>query len=303
MSTATARGLQDLLQTATRALTDAGIPDGRREAETLIAYLLNGTRLDLYRADSLSLDPDQHEAFKGLIRRRAHREPLQYILGTQEFWGLEFRVTTDTLIPRPETELLIEAVLEQFGRPAAPITIVDICTGTGCLAVTLATLYPGARIFATDLSPAALDVARSNASRHGMTGRIEFLKGDLLEPLAKPNEPNGDRFEICPRLVAVDLVLSNPPYIPTGELSTLQPEVGLYEPRLALDGGRDGLDYYRRILPRAFDFLCSGGRLFLEVGIRQAIPVRAMAERIGWRMDRIKKDLANIDRVIVLEKP
>jgi release factor glutamine methyltransferase len=290
MSTATARGLQDLLQTATRALTDAGIPDGRREAETLIAHCLNCTRLDLYRADSTSLDPDQHEAFWGLIRRRARREPLQYILGTQEFWALEFRVTTDTLIPRPETELLIEAVLEQFGRPAVPITLVDLCTGTGCLAVTLATLYPTARILATDLSPAALDVARSNASRHGMTGRIEFLEGDLLEPLAGLDE-------------RIDVIVANPPYVPAAELDRLQPEVGLYEPRIALDGGRNGLDYYRRILPRAFDVLRSGGRICLEVGIRQASPVCAMAERIGWRVNRIKKDLANIDRVIVLSKP
>ena len=289
--------LQDLLQPATRMLTDAGIPDGRREAETLIAHALSCARLDLYRAGLPSLDPDQREAFMTLIRRRARREPLQYILGTQEFWGLEFRVTTDTLIPRPETELLIEAVLEQWGRTALPITMVDLCTGTGCLAVTFATLYPTARILATDLSPAALDVARLNAFRHGMTGRIEFLEGDLMEPLAKPN---GDRFEICPH--SVDLVLSNPPYIPTGELSTLQPEVGLYEPRLALDGGRDGLDYYGRILPRAFDFLRSGGRLFLEVGIRQADPVCMMARRTGWRVDRVKKDLSGIDRVVGLEE-
>ena len=266
MSTATARGLQDLLQTATRALTNAGIPDGRREAETLIAHILNCTRLDLYRADLLSLDPDQQEAFKGLIRHRARREPLQYLLGMQEFWGKEFRVTTDTLIPRPETELLIEAVLEQFEKPASPITLVDLCTGTGCLAVTLATLYPTARILATDLSAAALDVARLNASRHGTTGRIEFLKGDLFEPL----RPLGLNHR-------VDLLLSNPPYVSSGEIPTLQPEVRVHEPRLALDGGPDGLDYYRRILPRAIDFLRSGGRLCLEVGIHQAAPVCTMA--------------------------
>jgi release factor glutamine methyltransferase len=291
MTTATARGIQGFLQTATRRLTDAGIPDGRREAETLIAFILNCTRLELYRADPLSLDPDQKEAFAGLIRRRARREPLQYILGTQEFWGLEFRVTTDTLIPRPETELLIEAVLERFGRPALPITLLDLCTGTGCLAVTLSTLYPAARILATDLSAAALDVARFNAVRHGVAGRIEFLEGDLLEPLASMSSHK-----------RIDVMTANPPYVPASELDRLQPEVGLYEPRLALDGGYDGLDYYRRILPGALEFLRPGGRLVLEVGIRQTIPVREMAERIGWRVDQIKKDLANIDRVIVLEK-
>ncbi|MBI3596617.1 MAG: peptide chain release factor N(5)-glutamine methyltransferase [Nitrospirae bacterium] len=290
--TSTTQETQDLLRTATRALIEAGIPDGRREAETLIAHILNRPRLDLYRADALSLDPDQREAFAGLIRRRASREPLQYILGIQEFWGLEFRVTTDTLIPRPETELLIEAVLEQFGRPALPITLVDLCTGTGCLAVTLGTLYPTARILATDRSPAALDVARSNALRHGMAGRIEFLEGDLLEPLASISLHN-----------RIDVMTVNPPYVPAGELDRLQPEVRFHEPRLALNGGCDGLDYYRRILPGALEFLRPGGRLFLEVGIRQAIPVREMAEQSGWRVDQIKKDLQKIDRVVVLKKP
>ncbi|MBI3811068.1 MAG: peptide chain release factor N(5)-glutamine methyltransferase [Nitrospirae bacterium] len=292
MNTTATRGLQNLLQSAARALTEAGIPDGRREAETLIAFILNCARLDLYRADSFSLDPDQQETFKGLIRRRARREPLQYLLGTQEFWGLEFRVTTDTLIPRPETELLIEAVLEWFGRPALAVTLLDLCTGTGCLAVTLATLYPMARILATDLSPAALDVARSNALRHGMTGRIEFLEGDLLDPLSSLGLNH-----------ALDGIIANPPYVPDTELDQLQPEVSLHEPRLALDGGPDGLDFYRRILADAPKLLRPGGRLFLEVGIRQAIPVRAMAERIGWRVDQIKKDLAGVDRVVLLTKP
>jgi release factor glutamine methyltransferase len=286
------RGLQDLLQTATRTLSEAGIPDSRREAETLIAHILNRPRLDLYRVDDLALDPDQQGAYAGLIRRRASREPLQYILGTQEFWGLEFRVTTDTLIPRPETELLIEAVLERFGRPEPAINLVDLCTGSGCLAVALGTLYPTSRIIATDRSPGALNVARSNALRHGMTGRIEFLEGDLLEPLVSM----GLRHRI-------DVMTANPPYVPAGELDRLQPEVRFHEPRLALEGGSDGLDYYRRILPGALEFLRPGGFLFLEVGIRQAIPVRDIAERIGWRIDQIKKDLAGIDRVVGLTKP
>jgi release factor glutamine methyltransferase len=284
--------LQELLRTATHVLTDAGIPDGRREAETLIAHFLTCTRLDLYRADPVSLDPDQQEAFKELIDRRALREPLQYILGMQEFWGLEFRVTTDTLIPRPETELLIEAVLEQLGRPARPITLVDLCTGTGCLAITLGRLYPAAQIVATDRSPAALDVARSNALRHGMTERIKFLEGDLLEPLASMGLHE-----------RTDAMTANPPYVPAEELDRLQPEVRFHEPRLALNGGCDGLDYYRRILPGALEFVRPGGRLFLEVGIRQATPVHVMAEQNGWRIDQIKKDLAGVDRVIVLTKP
>jgi release factor glutamine methyltransferase len=292
MNMAAMRGLQDWLLSATRTLTEAGIPDGRREADTLIAHILNRPRLDLYRADDLALNPDQQEAFAGLIRRRANREPLQYILGLQEFWGLEFRVTTDTLIPRPETELLIEAVMERFGRPTPPITLVDLCTGSGCLAVTLGTLYPTSRILATDRSPAALEVASSNALRHAMTGRIEFLEGDLLEPLASMRLHH-----------RIDVITANPPYVPSGELDRLQPEVRFHEPRLALDGGREGLDYYRRILPGALEFLRPGRFLVLEVGIRQVFPVRDMAEQMGWRIDQIKKDLSGIDRVVVLIKP
>lgn len=296
MRTATARGIQDLLQTATRSLTDAGIPDSRREAESLIGHILGRTRLELYRTDSHSLDPVQQDAYAELIRRRASREPLQYILGSQEFWGLEFRVTTDTLIPRPETEHLIEAVRETVPEPSEKQfdagRWMDLCTGSGCLAITLAKLYPGARLVAIDYSPAALEVARFNALSHGVASRIEFLAGDLFEPL-KARDP--DR--------RIDLLVSNPPYVPTNEMAGLQPEVGLHEPRLALDGGPEGLDYYRRILPRAIQFVCPGGRLFLEVGIRQADSVCGMARQTGWRVDRVKKDLGGIDRVVMLIKP
>lgn len=296
MKTATTREVQDILQAATHSLTNAGIPDGRREAEAVIGHILGRTRLDLYRADSLTLDPDQQEAFAGLIQRRVRREPLQYILGSQEFWGLEFRVTPDTLIPRPETELLIEAVREavpeQLENPSNPKQWVDLCTGTGCLAITLAKLYPTARILATDFSAAALDVARFNASSHGVGGRIDFLEGDLFEPLTARGLKR-----------PIDLLISNPPYVPTGEISGLQPEVRMHEPPLALDGGLDGLDCYWRILPCAFDFVCPGGRLCIEVGIRQADPVCRMARRTGWRVDRVKKDLGGIDRVVMLLKP
>jgi len=292
MTTATSRGNQGFLQTAARRLTEAGIPDGRREAETLMAFVLNCTRLDLYRAEPLTLDPDQREIFQRLIRRRARREPLQYILGTQEFWGLEFRVTTDTLIPRPETELIIESVCDQFRNRSLPIALADLCTGTGCLAVTLSTLYPAARILATDLSSAALEVARSNAARHDVEKRIEFFEGDLMDPLSSLGLNH-----------ALDGIVANPPYVSETELDRLEPEVRHHEPRLALNGGREGLDYYRRIIPRSLDFLRPGGRLFLEVGIRQAVPICDMAERTGFRVDRINKDLAGIERVIVLEKP
>jgi release factor glutamine methyltransferase len=324
MKMAMTRGIRDLLQNATQRLTDSGIPEGRREAEAILAHALECKRLDIYRDDSILLDRHQQEAFSVFIQRRIQHEPLQYILGTQEFWGLEFRVTPDTFIPRPETELLIETAIESvpefFERPMKPVTGIDLCTGTGCLAITLAKLYPSCRFYATDLSPRALEVARSNGARHGVSDRIEFLEGDLMEPLANAPGPepveydqgkdSGPRFQTgsthlrsrgnrMARLKA-NLIVCNPPYIPSGEIPALQTEVARFEPRLALNGGPDGLDYYRRLLSAASDYLCSRGRLFLEIGNRQADFVCAMALRTGWRVDRVRKDLAGMDRVIVL---
>jgi len=318
------RGIRDLLQDATQKLTDSGIPEGRREVEAILVHALRCERLDIYREDSLVLNQDQQEAFSDLVRRRILHEPLQYILGTQEFWGLEFRVTPDTFIPRPETELLIEAVIESvpeyFERPMRPVTGIDLCTGTGCLAITLAKLHPSCHMIATDLSPRALDVARWNGDRHKVSGRIEFIEGNLMEPLAKTprTKPVGydQEKESGPRIRTgntnlrscwnraakpkANFIVCNPPYIPSGEIPALQAEVGRFEPRLALDGGPDGLDPYRRVLSGAPDHLYSRGFLFLEIGIRQADLVCAMALRVGWRVDRIMKDLAGIDRVIVL---
>ena len=293
----TTLGIRDLLRATADALTHAGLPDSRWEAEMLVAHVLNCTRADLYR-EALFPNSTQQAALTKLVRRRSEREPLQHLLGTQEFWGLEFRVTPDVLVPRPETEFLIEAVLERFPERAAPLTLVDLGTGSGCLAITLSTLYPNARMLATDLSAAALRIARLNASAHGVAGRIEFLEGDLFEPLTRPG---GDGFEICPH--PADLLLSNPPYVPTSEIDRLQPEVRLYEPRRALDGGSDGLDYYRRILPRAISLLRPGGFLCLEVGIDQAESVCTLAERSGWRLDQIVRDLQKIQRVIIFTKP
>ena len=284
---------QNVLKMATRALTDAGLPEARREAETLLAHVLGRTRLDLYRSDALGLDPDRRSIFEDLIRRRAGREPLQYLLGGQEFWGLEFYVTPDVLIPRPETELLIEIALESIPEPSdASITVADLGTGSGCLAVVLAKLFPWARVLATDLSADALRIARLNAVRHDADGRIEFLEGDLFGPLRTAGPAR-----------CIDLLISNPPYVPTGEIPVLQPEVRDHEPRIALDGGPDGLDYYRRILAQGIELLRSGGRMGLEIGIRQADDVRTLAEEAGWRVDEIKKDLQKIDRAVVLTKP
>ena len=288
----TSSDIGELLQNATDLLTGAGIQDSRWDSELLMTHVLDCNRADLYTADFPSLDPSQHRAFTDLIRRRCNREPLQHLVGKQEFWGLEFHVSPEVLIPRPETEFLIEAVLEQFPDRSVSITLADIGTGSGCLAITLAGLYPNARILAVDFSGAALKVARFNATRHASSRRIEFLEGDLCGPLISRNPEE-----------KIDLLISNPPYIPSPEIRRLQPEVQSYEPRFALDGGRDGLDYYRRILFEGFDCLRPGGHLVLEMGLRQAIPISDMALRGGWQVGRIKFDLQFIPRVMLLRTP
>ena len=288
----TSSNIGELLRTATDLLNGAGIPDSRWDSELLMTHVLDCNRADLYTADCSPLDPSQQRAFSDLIRRRCRREPLQYLVGKQKFWGLEFHVSPGVLIPRPETEFLIEAVLEQFPDRSVSITLADIGTGSGCLAITLAGLYPNARILALDFSGAALEVARLNAARYAPARRIEFLEGDLCGPLISrdPKEK-------------MDLLISNPPYIPSPEVGRLQAEVRSYEPRLALDGGRDGLDYFRRILLEGFDCLRPGGHLVLEMGLRQAIPISGMAQHCGWVVGPIKSDLQFIPRVILLKKP
>jgi len=223
--------------------------------------------------------------------RRSAREPLQYLLGTQEFFGLEFLVGPEVLIPRPETELLVEEARSHSLTFSFPL-ISDVGTGSGCIAIALATALRSARLFAIDRSASAIALARKNAVRHRVQERITFLEGDLLQPL-KGLELNG-------RLAAI---VSNPPYIPQDELATLQPEVGLYEPRLALDGGLDGLAIHRRLLREAVEFLAPGGLLAVEVGQGQTENVIQIALDQG-DYDRIRtiRDAAGIERVLCLTR-
>lgn len=280
---------ESLLRRASWTLLEAGIPDARREAEILLGRVLKCDRLALYRGSADQVDSTDRELFWDRVERRSGREPLQYILGAQEFWALEFRVGPGVFIPRPETEVLVETAISLFPEPDAPLTICDVGTGSGCIGISLGREFLKARILATDCSAQALETACLNASRHRIAGRIKFLEGDLLEPLRSMGLRRG-----------IDLVLSNPPYVRRDEIASLQPEIRRYEPRVALDGGVDGLDYYRRLLPGALDFIKPGGRLGLEVGLGQADPVCAMAKGSGWRIDRIMNDLNQIPRVIFL---
>jgi release factor glutamine methyltransferase len=228
---------------------------------------------------------------RGLVERRVGREPLQYILGTQEFCGLEFDVNPAVLIPRPETELLVEYVAQRI--PAErQATIVDACTGSGCIAVAIARLRPRARVIATDLSSPSLAVARQNATRYEVCERITWLEGDLLRPLAE-QEMEG----------RIDVIVSNPPYIAEADWATLQPEVRLFEPRGALVAGPQGTELHERLLQEASRYLSPGGALIMEIGAGQACAMRRIVDQIpGYRFHRLVYDAAGLERVVIVER-
>ena len=283
--------LAGLLREGISILSEGGIRNAEHEAVWIMDFALGASRLTLRLEGQRQVTAEDRSRAIELFGRRAAREPLQFILGTQEFCGLEFEVGPAALIPRPETELLVEEVLRHCVSGSHPM-IADIGTGSGCVAVALAHSLPSASLYATDLSPAALDLARSNAARHAVEHRVVFLTGDLFEPL------RGRGLE--GRLAAV---VSNPPYIADGEVAGLPPEVGSFEPKLALAGGVDGLALHRRLLDEAPEFLTPGGLLALEVGLGQADRLRRMA-LVGGGYDWIRTtpDAAGIERVVCFLK-
>jgi len=242
-------------------LVSRGVENARLEAEWLLCAATGLDRVGLYLNFERPLNDDELTAYRIMVARRGRREPLQHILGTQEFCGLEFEVSPDVLIPRHDTETLVN---EALARMPAAQSVLDIGTGSGCIAVALAYRLPGASVTAVDISVAALVMARRNAERNGVA--IEFLLGSLLEPVA------GRHF---------DLIISNPPYIPSSDIETLEPEVRDFDPRAALDGGADGLDVYRAIIPAAAALLNSGGWLLVEVGVGQAADVAQIFRAAG----------------------
>lgn len=276
---------------AERRLAAAGIDQPALEAAWLLEHAVGVSPLMQRVHADHQLTAAECEGVRTLVERRARREPLQYVLGTQEFCGRAFQVTPAVLIPRPESALLVaETVRRCANHPAA--TVVDVGTGSGCLAVSVALALPEARVLAIDLSAEALLVARRNMVQHGCDARIDCLQGDLLAPLGEAEW-----------LQKIDVILSNPPYIADGEISTLQPEVGCFEPRLALAGGPDGMQVHRRLLQQAPIYLRSGGALLMEVGLGQAAAVCRAAEESGWfRTTVVLQDDAGIARVVCFEK-
>lgn len=228
-----------------------------------------------------------HQQYSRCVARRAAREPLAYIVGQREFWGLRIEVTPDVLVPRPETELLVEASLDIYRDRSAPLRIADVCTGSGCLAVALATLYPNAQLVAIDISGGALAVARRNVSHHGVAERFTLIQDDLFSH-------GGRRY---------DLIVCNPPYVPEQERATVQPEVRDYEPAVALFAGSDGMSVMARLVPSATERLVDGGGLVLEFGMGQEQAVRDLISGTpGLRMGSIRNDLRGIPRVAVAQR-
>lgn len=276
MSTITT--IHHLIAQGTQLLQQAGVDTPRLDAELLLADLLGVGRAYLYAHPEEEVNAGVLQEWQNRLERRVRREPLAYILGKAEFYGLEFTITPDVLVPRPETEVLVEAVLAK-----QPATIADIGTGSGCIAVAVAVNLPQAHVWATDISELALRVARENAERHDVAGRMRFLQGDLLQPLA------GMRF---------DVIASNPPYVAEGERLSLQPEVRDWEPPQALFTGNDPLQFHRRLAAEAHFHLHDGGWLMMEVGMGQAEAVATLLEEAGYRQVRVLNDLAGIGRVV-----
>jgi release factor glutamine methyltransferase len=276
------------LAAARQAFAAAGIPEDEAalDAELLARHVLECDRATLLMRGSAPLPSAFDTLYAPLVARRIAREPLAYIIGRQEFWGLEFDVTPDVLIPRPETEVIVEEAIASVERRDLYRHIIDVGTGSGCLAIALAIEFPRARLAATDRSAQALAVAERNAVRHGVNSRVTFLNTDLLDGVAD----------------AANLIVSNPPYVSSADRGALQPEVGEYEPEGALFAGDDGLDVIRRLFAAAPAHLADGGLLLVEFGFGQEAPLRAVAAAAGWTVVRVREDLQSIPRVAVLRR-
>lgn len=280
------------------ALERYGIEDSRKEAEIILTQCLGLGRVAFYRDDP-PLSPLQMETLRKVLERRGRREPIQYIIGHVGFWGLTIKVGPGVLIPRPETELVVEEVIKTvksyqpevisqglqghgYSSTKKRLKILDLCTGSGCLAIALAKEFPRAEVVGTDISERALEYARRNAQMNGI-GNVTFLKGSLFEPL------KGMQF---------DIVVSNPPYIRRTEIESLQREISEWEPMEALDGGEDGLRFYREILHNCGSYLEEDGFIVMEMGDGKSGDVSAMAKTLGFRNVSVHKDYSAMERIL-----
>ena len=282
----------EVIQRSAEFLARKGVDSPRLQVELLLAHTLHLPRLRLYLDFERQLTEPELGIIRSLVKRRGNREPLQHLVGSTSFCGLEIRVNAQVLIPRPETEMLAERAWQflktRTGPGSGPVTALDFGTGSGCLALALAREVPAVELWALDISSAALAVARDNAGRLRLAERIRFVEGDGFAVLSA-----GQRF---------DLIVSNPPYIASVELETLAPEVRDHDPRLALDGGTDGLDFYRRLSAEAGRFLKPSGCLMCEFGDGQAEPIASLFRGHGWAVDSVVPDLSGRARILVARR-
>ena len=285
----------EAIQRSADFLAKKGVDSPRLQIELLLAHVLHLPRMGLYLNFERALTERETDELRELVRRRGEREPLQHILGSTCFFGWEIAVNPHALVPRPETELLAEAgwtflstLNPQPSTGSQPSTALDFGTGTGCLAVALAVKCPAAEVFTIDISTDALALARQNAARHQLESRIQFFAGDGFAAL-----PANARF---------DLIISNPPYIPSAEIAALEPEVRDHDPRLALDGGLDGLDFYRRLARESGHYLKPGGRLMLEFGDGQDVPLQNLFRQEKWIVEAVKADYNRRPRILTARR-
>ncbi len=276
----------EAIQKSAEFLAKKNVESPRLNAEQLLAHLLKMPRLKLYLNFDRALTTAETDALRELIKRRGLREPLQHITGSTSFCGFEITVSRHALVPRPETEMLAELGWQFLSTlNSQPSTALDFGTGTGCIAIALAAKNPHAKITALDISPEALALAKENAAQNKVAERIEFLQGDGFVALKTDAQ--------------FDLIVSNPPYIASAEIATLDPEVRDFDPRSALDGGADGLDFYRRLAAEAKSFLKPAGKIMLEFGDGQADAIKSIFENEKWIVEAVRDDYSQRARILV----
>jgi release factor glutamine methyltransferase len=311
----------EAIQKSTEFLGRKNVESPRLQTELLLAHLLKMPRMKLYLNFERGLTAAETDGLRELIKRRGRREPLQHITGSTSFCGCEIAVNRQVLVPRPETEQLAELgwkylterrpparpgayPQEPAGPEAGAPTALDFCTGSGCIAIALAAKCPDATIIATDVSPEALALARENAARNDVAAHIEFLQGDgiaALQIVGQASSLPGSSAQTTGKMPAplFDLIISNPPYIPSAEIETLEPEVRDFDPRVALDGGADGLDFYRQIASQSNLFLKSDGKIMVEFGDGQAETIKKIFETEKWIVESVKEDYSQRARILI----
>ena len=284
--------IQKLLNWVAEYLTDKAVDSARLSAELLLCHVVGLTRIELYTQFDTPVPQRQLDQLHDLVRRAGLHEPAAYLTGRSEFYSIELDVTSDCLIPRPETELLVQRAIEFLRTRVGVQFVCDLCTGSGCIAVAVAKNFSDARVIATDISAGALEVAAGNVAKHQLGGRVELLQGDLFEPLVRQLDVD-----------AFDLILCNPPYVSSAEYETLAKNVRDYEPKSALLAGTEGLDIYRRLIDKVDEFLKPGAALMLEIGYAQGPAVRELLEETeAFAEIKIEKDPHDNDRVVTARK-